>query len=57
MIATGLNLNFKFFKMFLGVQVPMMDQGRFVWDSGYWKGANYDQLSSFNVMSRFGFMF
>lgn len=57
MVATGINIRVAFFKMFLGVQVPLLDQGRFVWDSGYWTAANYDQLSKFTVMSRIGFEF
>ncbi len=57
LVATGVNIRVAFFKMFLGVQIPLLDQGRFVWDSGYWTAANYDQLSKFTVMSRIGFEF
>lgn len=57
MVATGFNIRVAFFKMFLGVQIPLLDQGRYVWDSTYWTGANYDQLSKFTVMSRVGFEF
>ncbi|HPB50435.1 MAG TPA: hypothetical protein PLY68_05865 [Myxococcota bacterium] len=57
MVATGLNIRVAFFKMYLGVQIPLLDQGRYVWDSGYWTAANYDQLSKFTVMTRIGFEF
>jgi len=57
MVATGINIRVAFFKMYLGVQIPLLDQGRFVWDSGYWTSANYILKNKFTVMSRIGFEF
>lgn len=56
-VGAGINISFKIFKIFLGVNMPLLDQGKYVWQPGYWSGANYDQLSKFGVTSRIGFEF
>ena len=56
-VGAGINISFKIFKIFLGVNMPLLDQGKYVWEPGYWSGANYTQLSRFGVTSRIGFEF
>ena len=55
--AAGVQFKIAFFKLSAAVQVPLVDQGRTVWDSSYWTNANYDQLSKFTFMSRLAFTF